>query len=68
MDAIAKLVAGLYLVSPQLLYADVAVPQQAAIEQLNVVRYLGGAGPYIQHPGYGIHRCPGPPPQCSRCR
>lgn len=63
MVAIAKLVAGLYLVNPQLLYADVAVPQQAAIEQFNVIRYLGGAGPYIQHPGFGIPRLP--PPGCT---
>lgn len=44
---------GLLLVS-QSVYRDVAVPDQASIESYNYVRFLGGEGPYVQHPGYGI--------------
>lgn len=31
-----------------------ATPEQASVESYNYVRFLGGAGPYVQHPGYGI--------------
>ena len=35
-------------------FQDVAAPHQASIEQYNIVKYLGGSGPYIQNSGYGI--------------
>ncbi|KAK6464929.1 acid phosphatase, secreted [Scheffersomyces coipomensis] len=43
-------------------FNTVATPQQAAKEQYNVVKYLGGSAPYIQRPGFGIsteipHKC-----------
>ncbi|KAK6465221.1 acid phosphatase [Scheffersomyces coipomensis] len=34
--------------------SEVASPDLAAKEQYNVVKYLAAAGPYVQHPGYGI--------------
>lgn len=54
MVSISNLLKGGLLLVDQLIYSDVAVHQQASIEQFNIIRYLGGSGPYIQHPGYGI--------------
>lgn len=50
------------LVSPAVLN-NVATPQQAATEQYNVVRYLGGSAPYIERSGHGIATAI--PPQCT---
>lgn len=33
---------------------EVAVQEQTSREQYNVINFLGGAGPYMQFPGYGI--------------
>lgn len=54
MVAISNLLNNGLLLAGQQIYADVATPQQASVEQFNVARYLGAAGPYVQHPGYGI--------------
>ena len=42
------------LLVPQSVYQDVSTPQQASVEQYNVIKYLGGSAPYIQREGYGI--------------
>lgn len=43
-----------FILSGQSVFQDVAAPHQALIEQYNIVKYLGGSGPYIQNSGYGI--------------
>lgn len=63
MVAISKLINnGLLLVSSSV-YRDVATPEQSSVESYNLVRFLGGAGPYVQHPGYGIST--DIPPKCT---
>lgn len=42
---------------------DVATPDLAATEQYNIVRYLRGAGPYVEYQGFGIS--PEVPEQCE---
>lgn len=54
MVAISQIINNGLLLSSQLVFKDVATPNQAATEQYNLVKYLGGSGPYLQHPGYGI--------------
>lgn len=54
MVSISTLLHGGFLLVGQSAYQDVANPQQASVEQYNIVRFLGGAGPYIQNPGHGI--------------
>lgn len=54
MVAISKLINNGLLLVGSSFYRDLAVPEQASVESYNVVRFLGGAGPYVQHPGYGI--------------
>ncbi|CUM52718.1 uncharacterized protein AC631_00592 [Debaryomyces fabryi] len=54
MVSISTLLHGGFLLVGQSAYQDVASPQQASVEQYNIVRFLGGAGPYIQNPGHGI--------------
>lgn len=63
MVAISKLINGGLVASGQTVFQQLATPEQAAIEQYNIVRYLGGAGPYIQNPGVGIST--DIPSQCS---
>lgn len=54
MVAISKILSqGLFFAS-QDNFRDVGSPELAAKEQYNVVKYLSSAGPYIQHPGFGI--------------
>ncbi|KAI3402786.2 PHO5 [Candida oxycetoniae] len=38
----------------QSVFQDVATPQQASIEQFNIINFLGGSAPYKQRSGYGI--------------
>lgn len=54
MVAISQIINNGLLLTSQLVFQDVATPHQASTEQYNLVKYLGGAGPYIQHPGFGI--------------
>lgn len=54
MVAISQLINNGLLLTSQLVFQDVATPHQASVEQYNLVKFLGGAGPYIQHPGFGI--------------
>lgn len=54
MVAISKLINNGLLLVGLLFYRDLATPEQASVESYNVVRFLGGSGPYVQHPGYGI--------------
>ncbi|KAM9924789.1 hypothetical protein OXX80_002665 [Metschnikowia pulcherrima] len=54
MVAISKLINNGLLLVGSSFYRDLATPEQASVESYNVVRFLGGAGPYVQHPGYGI--------------
>ncbi|CAH2353096.1 repressible acid phosphatase [[Candida] railenensis] len=63
MVSVSKLLRGGFLLVDQSIYSDVAVPQQAAVEQFNVIRYLSGAAPYIQNPGLGIPQ--GIPENCK---
>lgn len=63
MVAISKLVNNGLLLAGQNIFADVATPQQAATAQYNIINFLGGSAPYIQHPGFGIS--PDVPPQCT---
>ncbi|ODV82206.1 putative acid phosphatase precursor [Suhomyces tanzawaensis NRRL Y-17324] len=54
MVAISKLINNGLLLVNQGVFQSLASPQQASVEQYNILRYLGGAGPYIQRQGYGI--------------
>lgn len=54
MVAISKILNQGLLLAGQSVYQDVATPEQASVEQYNVIKYLGGSAPYIQRPGYGI--------------
>ncbi|GEQ69298.1 hypothetical protein JCM33374_g2969 [Metschnikowia sp. JCM 33374] len=54
MVAISKLINNGLLLVGSSFYRDLATPEQASVESYNVVRFLGGSGPYVQHPGYGI--------------
>ncbi|CUM66901.1 uncharacterized protein PRCAT00004586001 [Priceomyces carsonii] len=54
MVSVSKLVnGGLYLAGQQV-YQNLATPEQAAVDQYNIVRFLGGSAPYVQRQGYGI--------------
>ncbi|KAK6204533.1 secreted acid phosphatase [Scheffersomyces amazonensis] len=54
MVSISNLInSGLLLVT-QNAYPDLATPQQAATENYNIIKFLGGSAPYIQRDGYGI--------------
>lgn len=63
MVAISKLVNNGLLLAGQNIFSNLASPQQAATEQYNILTFLGGSGPYIQHPGFGIS--PDVPAQCT---
>lgn len=54
MVAVSKLLQNGLLLATQNVFLDVATPEQASVEQWNIIKYLGGLGPYMQHPGYGI--------------
>lgn len=54
MVAISKLVNNGLLLVGQSVYQDVALPQQAAVEQYNILHFLGGSAPYLQRSGHGI--------------
>lgn len=54
MVAISKLINNGLLLAGQQVFRDLASPEQASVESYNVVRFLAGSGPYVQHPGYGI--------------
>ncbi|KAF3988596.1 hypothetical protein FT663_03559 [Candidozyma haemuli var. vulneris] len=63
MVAISHIINNGLLLTSQSVFQDVATPHQAATEQYNLVKYLAGAGPYIQHPGFGISK--DVPEQCT---
>ncbi|KAK6458869.1 histidine phosphatase superfamily [Scheffersomyces xylosifermentans] len=54
MVYISKLINNGLLLAGQSVFQDVATPQQASVEQYNIIRYLGGSAPYLQSPGNGI--------------
>lgn len=54
MVAISKLINGGLTLAGQSVFEQLATPQQSSMEQFNIARYLAGAGPYIQNPGFGI--------------
>lgn len=54
MVALSKLINNGLLLAGQLIYGDLASPQQASAEQYNILHFLGGSAPYVQHPGFGI--------------
>jgi len=54
MVSISKLLNNGLILAGQSIYQSVATPQQASVEQYDILRYLGGKAPYIQHPGFGI--------------
>ncbi|KAG7662827.1 PHO5 [[Candida] subhashii] len=53
MVSISKLLQGGLLIIGQSAY-HLATPEQASVDNCNIIRFLGGSAPYIQHPGYGI--------------
>ncbi|ABN67079.1 secreted acid phosphatase [Scheffersomyces stipitis CBS 6054] len=55
MVSISKLINNGLLLVGQSVFEDVATPQQAAVEQYNVVKFLGGSAPYVQRNGFGIN-------------
>lgn len=63
MVSISQILNNGLLLTSQAVFQDVATPNQAATEQYNLIKQLNGAGPYIQHPGYGIS--PDVPDQCT---
>lgn len=63
MVSVSKLVNNGLLLVNQAIYKDVVTPQQASVENFNAVYFMGGAGPYIQRPNYGIS--PDIPEQCE---
>ncbi|CAK9441444.1 uncharacterized protein LODBEIA_P53120 [Lodderomyces beijingensis] len=54
MVALSKLLYHGLLLAPQRIFEDVASPQQASVEQFNVINFLGGSAPYKQRSGVGI--------------
>lgn len=63
MVSISKLLNNGLLLVGQSIYRDVATPEQAAVENFNIIDYLGGSAPYIQKPSFGIS--PDVPAQCQ---
>lgn len=63
MVSVSHLLNGGLLLTGQSVYQNVASPQLASVEQYNLVRFLGGAGPYIQTQGFGIST--DTPDQCT---
>ncbi|CUM64911.1 uncharacterized protein PRCAT00002529001 [Priceomyces carsonii] len=53
MVSVSRLAASILLAEPTT-YQDIILPGQASVEQYSILRYMGGSGPYVQHPGYGI--------------
>lgn len=54
MVGLSQLLNAGFILGGQSVFQNVAAPHQASIEQYNIVKYLGGSGPYIQNSGYGI--------------
>lgn len=54
MVSVSKLLNNGLLLTGQSVFQDVATPQQASVQQYNIVNFLGGSAPYIQRNGYGI--------------
>lgn len=54
MVSISKLLNNGLLLATQAIYTDLATPEQAAVEQYNILHFLGGSAPYVQNPGFGI--------------
>lgn len=55
MVSVSKLVNSGIILAGQSVYQDLATPEQASIEQFNIIRHLGGAAPYVQYsPAFGI--------------
>ncbi|CAK7898612.1 repressible acid phosphatase [[Candida] anglica] len=54
MVSLNKLVNGGLILAGQSVFSDLSSPEQAAIEQYNIIKFLSGSAPYIQHPGFGI--------------
>lgn len=63
MVAVSKLINNGLLLAGQLIFGDLSTPQQASSEQYNIIKFLGGAAPYVQHPGFGVST--DVPPQCT---
>lgn len=54
MVAISKLINNGLLLASQSVFQGLATPEQAAVEQYNVINFLGGSAPYKQRNGAGI--------------
>ena len=54
MVSVSKLINNGLLLTSQSVFQDVATPQQASVQQYNILNFLGGSAPYIQRNGYGI--------------
>ncbi|CAH2353161.1 repressible acid phosphatase [[Candida] railenensis] len=63
MVSVSKLINNGLILATQQIFSPVASPEQAAVEQYNILHFLGGSAPYIQNPGYGIST--DIPPQCT---
>lgn len=63
MVAVSNLINNGLLLAGQLIFGDLATPEQAATEQYNIVKFLGGSAPYVQNAGFGLSL--DIPPQCE---
>lgn len=63
MVSVSKLINGGLIASGQTVFQQLATPEQSSVQQYNIVRYLGGQGPYISATGSGIST--DIPSQCS---
>ncbi|CUM68074.1 uncharacterized protein PRCAT00005789001 [Priceomyces carsonii] len=53
MVSLSKVLSGSLAIGGTNMFQDLATPEQAATDQYEKLRYLGGAGPYVQFPGIG---------------
>lgn len=63
MVSVSRLMGSSLLISSQQIFENLASPQQAAVDQYNIARYLGGSAPYVQSQGNGIDTAI--PDQCT---
>lgn len=54
MVSLTKILSTGLLLAAEGQFRDVGAPELAAKEQYDIVKYLAAAGPYLQHPGYGM--------------
>lgn len=62
MVALSRVLTGSLAIGGSAVFQDLASPKQAATDQFEKLRFLGGLGPYVQFPGFGVS--PEIPDQC----